>query len=135
VKTAKNTAPKWHPASEALVRTFHDVMEALPQAESRKVFGYPAAFTNGQMFAGLHQDNMILRLPDEDRARFLQLKGAHAFEPMPGRPMREYVVVPKTMMKTGDELQAWLEKAFTYANTLPPKAPKAKRPSRKSITV
>jgi TfoX/Sxy family transcriptional regulator of competence genes len=91
------------------------------QAERRKLFGYPSAFANGNMFAGLFQESLVLRLPEAERAKFLKLKGAHPFEPMAGRPMREYVVVPDAMLKSSRQLRGWLAKSYDYARTLPPK--------------
>ena len=119
--------PGFNPAPEELKTTFEKAMLSVPLAEKRKMFGYPCAFINGQMFAGLHQTNMILRLSAEDRPRFLELEGAQIFEPMPGRPMREYVVIPHAMLNQESELDAWLTKAFNYASSLPPKEPKAKK--------
>ena len=122
--------PGFDPAPEELKSTFEKAMLSVPLAEKRKMFGYPCAFTNGQMFAGLHQENMILRLSAEDRLRFLELEDAKVFEPMPGRPMREYVVIPESILIKESELDAWLVKAFEYASSLPPKAPKAKKPKK-----
>ena len=55
----------------ALVRDFDHAVEALRGAERRQMFGYPAVFVNGNMFAGLVRDMMILRLASEDRDRLL----------------------------------------------------------------
>ena len=43
--------------------------------------------------------------------------------------MREYVVVPPAMIDSGVALEPWLDRAFAYANALPPKpaGPAAKR--------
>ncbi|MBI2831104.1 MAG: TfoX/Sxy family protein [Chloroflexi bacterium] len=117
---------KWRPAPPALVRKFDSVMEAVPQAERRKMFGYPAAFANGYMFAGLHQDSFVLRLSPADYSAFLKLEGARPFEPMPGRTMAGFVSVPPTVLESEGEIETWLEKAFAHANSLPPKEPKAK---------
>ena len=68
----------------------------------------------------------MIRLSEEERAKFLLLEGASPFEPMPGRPMREYVVVPPAMVTDEGPLRAWLEKALAYARSLPPKPPKSK---------
>jgi TfoX/Sxy family transcriptional regulator of competence genes len=118
---------KWQHAPQELVAIFLEAVKYLPEAETRKMFGYPCAFVNGQMFTGLHQDNMILRLSEADRAAFRALDGAHPFEPMPGRPMREYSVVPDSMLHNLPELDAWLAKSFKYAKSLPPKEKKAAR--------
>lgn len=85
------------------------------------MFGYPCAFVQGQMFAGLHQENMVLRLPEDDRREFLKLKDAQIFEPMPGRLMREYVVVPPSVLDRFDALLRWADKSFRFALTLEPK--------------
>lgn len=122
--------PKWQPAPAELTHIFEKAAAALPEAKTRKVFGYPAAFLQGQMFAGLHQDKMILRLSETDRADLLQQTGAKIFEPMPDRPMREYVVVPDSVVRSTKQLSAWIAKALAYARSLPPKA--AKPGSRKA---
>jgi TfoX/Sxy family transcriptional regulator of competence genes len=118
---------KWRPSPSELVHRFDTLLVSLPGAERRKMFGYPCAFTNGQMFTGLHQENMILRLGDADRADFLRLAGAGPFEPLPGRPMREYVVVPGSLLDEPDTLRSWLERSFHYASSLPPKERKKAR--------
>ena len=124
--TKPKAMPKWQPAPAELVSVFQLAMQSVPEAQARKVFGYPAAFVNGQMFAGLHRDSLILRLAEADRAQFLKRKGARVFEPMPGRPMREYVVAPPSVLKSKAQLNTWLGRALAYAKTLPPKAPKPK---------
>jgi hypothetical protein len=56
------------------------------------------------MFVGLFQDDMILRLSETRRVEVLKIDGAKIFEPMPGRPMREYVAVPPRVMANKMEL-------------------------------
>jgi hypothetical protein len=46
---------------------------------------------------------------------------AEQFEPMSGRVMREYVVVPKVLLKAPGELRAWVEKSLAYVSSLPAK--------------
>ena len=129
-KTAKTKTtkamPKWKPAPEALVLTFEKALQSVPEAQPRKVFGYPAAFVNGQMLAGLHQEHMILRLSTDGRTQFQEREGGKIFEPMPGRPMREYVVVPTPLLKSEKQLTTWLGNALAYAKSLPPKVAKPK---------
>ena len=130
-KTARKTAAsaskkaspvtRWTKPPEAHVRLFARLMLTLPEAQMRQMFGCPAAFANGNLFVCLHQDNIVLRLPDDERAAFMALPGAHAFEPMPGRQMREYVCAPPQLIAAPAELGAWLEKAYAYAGNLAPK--------------
>lgn len=91
------------------------------------MFGYPAAFVNGNMLGGLFQDRMMLRLSPADLETFRADTGAELFEPMPGRVMREYAVVPSAILKSKAKLRPWLARALAYTESLPPKPAKAKR--------
>ena len=122
--------PKWQSAPPDLVQAFGQALASFPGAQPRKMFGYPAAFVNGNMAAGLHQSDLILRLAEPDRQALLDQPGARTFEPMPGRPMREYVAAPESVVNSPEELEAWLGRAVAYARTLPPKEPKAKKAKR-----
>src|SRR5512136_3342590 len=105
---------KWKPAPAKAVAAFEMATPGLAGAEPRKMFGYSCVFAKGNMFAGLHEAGMVLRLPDEHRTEFLRLKGAEQFEPMPGRVMREYVVVPKVLLNSPERLRTWIEKSLAY---------------------
>jgi TfoX/Sxy family transcriptional regulator of competence genes len=104
-----------------LIDLFHAVMPG-PPATGRKMFGYPAGFVNGNMFIGLFQEEMILRLPENARHELLKVSGAKQFEPMPGRPMKEYVSLPKSLMDNRKELKTWIAKALEYGTSLKPKS-------------
>ena len=116
---------KWKPAPPEAVAAFEVASSDLPGAEPRKMFGYSCVFAKGQMFAGLHEAGLVLRLPDEQRTEFLRLKGAQQFEPMPGRVMREYVVVPKVLLNALGQLRPWVEKSLAYVLSLPAKPKKS----------
>lgn len=113
---------KWKPAPAKAAAAFEAVTAGLTAAEPRKMFGYACVFAGANMFAGLHEAGMVLRLPEADRAQFLRLKGATQFEPMPGRVMREYVVVPPGLLAAPLELREWIERSLTYVTTLPAKS-------------
>jgi TfoX/Sxy family transcriptional regulator of competence genes len=119
---------KWSKTPEQLVNTF---LAALPEdgrVERRKMFGYPCAFVNGNMFTGLHQDNLVVRLAEEDRQTLVDKKGAHIFAPFPGRLMKEYVDMPEAIIGNDKELKGWLMRSLEYASALPPKGAKAGAP-------
>ena len=115
---------EWKPAPHEAVEAFEATTSGLVGAEPRNMFGYSCVFARGNMFAGLHEAGMVLRLPDEQRAEFLRLKGAEQFEPMPGRAMREYVIVPKVLLNAPDQLRVWVEKSLAYVLALPAKPKK-----------
>jgi TfoX/Sxy family transcriptional regulator of competence genes len=110
------------PPAELLDR-FAAAVKALPDAEQRKMFGMPAAFARGQMFTGLFGPDWFLRLPDDGRREVEQLGGG-PFEPMPGRGMKEYVVLPASVREDDAALERWLRRSLEYAVSLPPKKPK-----------
>ena len=99
-------------------------------AERRSMFGQPCAFSGGNMCAGLFGDALFVRLGEADRAAQLALPGARPFEPMPGRPMREYVVVPPSMHADAAALDGWIARAVAYAGALPAKG--KRKPVRKT---
>ncbi len=94
------------------------------------MFGYPCAFVNGNMFSGLHEENLIVRLPEAEQESLLRVAGARPFEVM-GRRMREYVAVPPAMYEQPASLRRWLAAAFAYAAELPAKE-KAKKKTAKA---
>lgn len=105
-----------------------EAFEALkpgPPAQSRKMFGYPACFVGGNMFMSLFRDRMVLRLPEEARGELVKL-GAGAFEPMPGRVMRDYVALPLALVARRTVVAPWVAKSLAYASLLAPKKPKSK---------
>lgn len=119
----------WRKSPEALVRTFDTLVPGDPDVERRKMFGYPAAFVGGNLFMSLFQDSLVLRLDDNDRATFLAHDGAASFEPMPGRPKREYVTAPPAMIARKKTLTPWIRKALKYGRSVPRKGAKRGTPA------
>ena len=66
------------------------------------MFGYPAIFVGGNMCAGLFQDRMFARLPAPDAEALPG--GVQPFEPMPGRPMKGYALIPDEVLADEDRL-------------------------------
>jgi TfoX/Sxy family transcriptional regulator of competence genes len=118
----------WRKSPASLIAAFDAALPDDPRVERRQMFGYPAAFANGHLFCGLHQDSLMVRLGDGQRAALAKLGGT-PFEPMPGRRMREYVVVPEAIVADGRALSGWLKKGLAHAASLPPKS--AARPKRR----
>jgi TfoX/Sxy family transcriptional regulator of competence genes len=121
----------WKKSPPELVEVFEASFPG-PPAVARQMFGYRAAFVNGNLFMSLFEDRMVLRLPDGPRAELLAMEGAATFEPMAGRPMKEYVLVPASVLAASEALEAWVATALTYGGSLPAKAPKTKAPKTKA---
>ena len=119
---------QWKKTPPELAARFDKAAPTDPKVVRKPMFGYPAVFLNGNMFAGTFQDKVVARLPEAARARALKA-GAKQFEPMPGRPMKEYIVVPSADVAKPAALAKWLEQAHAHAKTLPAK--EKKRPAKK----
>lgn len=57
--------------------------------------------------------------------------GGAPFEPMAGRVMKEYVVLPEAIIGKPATLGRWLRKSMAYTGALPPKQKKQRRQSKK----
>jgi len=88
------------------------------------MFGNESAFVNGNMFYGLFGNDLFVRLSDEDRKELLENKGSSLLEPMKGRPMKEYVVLPRAWMDQPETLQRWVSRSLQWASQLPEKRSK-----------
>ena len=122
---------QWKKTPPELASAFDKAAPKDPKVVRKPMFGYPALFLNGNMFAGTFQDKVIARLSEASRAKALKA-GAKQFEPMPGRPMKEYVVVPAADVAKPAALAKWIEQARAYATTLPEKTKPVKKTAKKA---
>jgi TfoX/Sxy family transcriptional regulator of competence genes len=119
---------KWRKPREDLIQLLHDVIpEGQAPVEFKPMFGGPCYWTGGNMFAAVHQESLFVRLGEQDRAELLAQPGAHLFEPMEGRPMKEYVVFPDEMLADPGVLRGWMARGLAYAASLPPKEKKPRQ--------
>lgn len=117
----------WEKASGELNDVLGQAAEPFPLVERRKMFGGLALFINGHMFAGVHGRKVALRLGEAERVDAQEGAGALPFEPMPGRVMKEYVVVPEPVWSSPEALEEWMRRSVEYVGALPPKKPKPKK--------
>jgi TfoX/Sxy family transcriptional regulator of competence genes len=115
--------PKFTKSSPELVERFRSVIErrAAPDITTKQMFGYPCAWIGGNMVTGLFAEEWWVRVSEPDRDALLELPGAHPFEPMPGRSMGRYVVLPADVAASDNALDPWLTRAIEFTRTLPPK--------------
>ena len=119
------TMPK--PSEEAKA-AFQKLVPPDPAVTTRPMFGNLAGFVNGNMFCGLFGEDLFVRVSDDDQAN-VRKQGGRAFEPMPGRAMTGYVVVPVGWQKKPDSTRVWIVTALKWSRQLPSKDnAKAKKP-------
>jgi len=122
----------WQKSPPALVQRFAELVPDDPRVQRRQMFGYPAAFVNGRLFAGLHQSKLVLRLSPDDLLALPPVFRARVFEPMPGRPMRNFVAMDGDSLPAASDLSPWIVRALMRAAEEPLKSGRAARAARRS---
>ncbi len=94
------------------------LMETLSDAwDAREDF-----FVGGNLATGLYGEGWMVRLGPLESQRVVQAGEGAQFEPMTGRPMKGYVLLPAPTIWDDGAIAGWVERALAYAGALPPKA-------------
>lgn len=110
----------WKKANKELIQLLEKTVVKFP-CDRRAMFGSPTFFVNNNMFAGVHEDTVIMRLSEADRQKmYSQYKEVKPFTPM-GRRMKEYAALPANFVKNTPVFDEWLPRSFRFAQALPPK--------------
>ena len=123
----------WQKSPPDLVQRFDRAVPDDGAIQKRKMFGYPAAFLGGRLFASLYREEVVLKLSEKDRSAFLKLPGCRPFEPRPGRVMGDFVLMPAALAADAAALKRWIARAHGHAASLPAKTAK-KKPAKKKPT-
>ena len=89
------------------------------------MFSCPSYSIGGNLFAGVFGESVFVRLSDTDRATIIS-EGGRLFEPLEGRTLRMYALLPPTIVADGEMLASWLGRSMDFVKGLP------KRPRKRS---
>ena len=74
---------------------------------------------------GVYGDDLFVRLSNTQQSELLKHKGAGPFEPMPGRAMSGYIVMPRSWREeNSSNVKKWVATSLEFAAKLPPKKKK-----------
>lgn len=118
--------PSFTKSPPELVERFAAILDRYPDAERKKMFGYPAAFVAGNMATGLFADHWVVRVADE-ATEDARRRGASTFEVMPGKPMKSFLVIPPDDVESDAAIAAWVELGMANAGSMPAKESGAKK--------
>jgi TfoX/Sxy family transcriptional regulator of competence genes len=118
--------PGFDKSPAALVERLDTVAGWFPVVERRLTFGYPCLYVGGNMVSGLFESSWHVKLGPEERHELEAIPGSAPFEPMPGRPMTGFTLLPASIVDDDKAIRQWIRRAIVYGATLPPKVPKAK---------
>lgn len=106
--------------SESVADRVRRAITAREGLSERKMFGGLCLMVNGNMFAGVIKDELMLRVGTD---RFEELLAGPHVRPMDftGRPMKGYLYVAPAGFESDDDLSRWVLTAIDFAGSLPPK--------------
>jgi TfoX/Sxy family transcriptional regulator of competence genes len=113
--------------SPSLITEFKWVVSQLAGAgaEPRKMFGYDAAFVNGNMAVGLWANTCVVKVSEADQAELKERGLAKPFAPMKDRVMGGWLELSEELAHDPEELLEWSRRAVLHTATLPPKLKRA----------
>ena len=117
----------WDKPSEELLELLKERL-GNTNYELKKMFGQYALFIKGNMFAGVYQSDVFLRLSSELKDFVLgAYEDMNQFEPRPGMVMKEYVIVPESIQTDDNLFSKLLKASIDYVSGLPAKEKIEKR--------
>ena len=118
---AKKQSFHMEKADPALLARVEALMPEFP-VYRRPMFGVVSWFVerNAQLLCCVWGESLNIRVGREDAAALVASGKATPFDPMGGRPMREYVLVPASTLRPA-QLRKWVERALAFTETVPAK--------------
>jgi TfoX/Sxy family transcriptional regulator of competence genes len=114
---------KWQKPSEQTIAIYQNIVSRLDGLEKRTMFGCPCAFVNGNMFFGVFQDQLFLRMTEEKREQLSQIIPIKSFSPM-GKVMKAYIAIPGEIINDQEKLLTLVKNELSIAAGLAPKKSK-----------
>ena len=105
---------------EVLAQRIRTALHDRDGLTERKMFGGLCLMLHGNMFAGVIDDELMLRVGPERSDELLGRPGARPMD-FTGRPMKGYLYVEPAAFAGETGLRDWLAYALTFVETLPPK--------------
>lgn len=113
----------WKKPEQSTLDLYESISNQLDGIEKRKMFGYPCAFVNGNMFFGVFENELFLRVGVDQKTDLIGKRGFTQLAPM-GRPMKEYLVIPVEVRNNPSDLVNLVRQSLIFTSGLPPKIKK-----------
>lgn len=114
----------WDKPSDDLLEYLEDELSGY-HCEKRKMFGCPVFFVNGNMFCGIFEATIFIRVSQSERDHLLGLDDEIVqFEPIAGQKMREYIILNDSFIHDRPFFNEWLNKSYEFVLSMPAKKPK-----------
>ena len=118
----------WATRDEALIERVDGLLSIAP-VHRKNMFGTSAWFleSNAMMFAGAWGEGVMVRIGEHHTSSLIKSGEAEPFDPMGGKPMREYVYLNREQIAEHGELLGWLDEESEFSGYLPPKKQRSRK--------
>jgi TfoX/Sxy family transcriptional regulator of competence genes len=106
--------------NETIEGRIQKIVSRWDHTEAKKMFGGICHLLLGNMLGGVYKDFLILRLGVENANKALESPFVKPFD-ITGRALQGWVMVQGAGFDTDSKLEAWLNQAKEFVETLPPK--------------
>jgi hypothetical protein len=89
----------------------------IPIVKPGKMYGYPAYYVGGKLFASYYRDGVCVKIPEKRVKELLGKDGFSSFEPM-GRRMREWIFIIREKSKDYLKDQNIFEESIEFVSKL-----------------
>ncbi len=118
------------PYDEQLASRVHSLLKGQRALVEKQMFGGLAYLSNGKMFAGILNKDLVVRVGLENNDAVLKEPHTRPMD-FTGKPMKGYIYVGPGGVKTDSQLRMWLSKGLTFVAGLPPRK---RKPIRSTST-
>ena len=105
---------------KALEGRIQKIVSRWEHIEAKKMFGGICYLLHGNMLGGVYKDFLILRLGEVNANKALESPFVKPFD-ITGRAMKGWAMVEEAGFNTDGKLEAWLNQARKFVETLPSK--------------
>ncbi len=105
---------------EATAERVRGVLKRRKGITERRMFGGLAFMLNGNMVCGVMKTDLVLRLGEAGTKAALAEPHTRDMD-FTGKPLKSMVYVEPAGWKSDAQLKTWIERALTFAKTLPAK--------------
>ena len=108
------------PYNEQVETRIKKIISSWKNTDRKNMFGGVCHLWKGNMFCGVYEDFLILRLGEEKGSKALSLPHVRPFD-ITGKPMKGWVMVELDGFHSDNDLASWLNQAKEFVSSLPPK--------------
>ena len=99
--------------NEKLANRIREALQALPNIEEKEMMGGLTFMVNDKMCVGIIKDELMCRIDPEFHDTAIEKTGCRTMD-FTKRPMKGYIMVDNTGLKTKKEFEYWLGLALTF---------------------